>query len=218
MANVGTITFPRPGDGPYELRFPTYETLSFALDTPLAAAGSVIDEGSFTIEQSLKSGESALRDISLDVTDMTIEADQISFAIAFTNNGSQGYDLLVGPSGSDARLLDAEGVQYEPTDVSATLAEGIAPAGGWLPKQANTGTLTFERPAALNELRLTFPSYDALTIRLDERGLASAEVTSATGGAPQPTPTLDAEELALNELRSFIEAQSAALASGDREA
>jgi hypothetical protein len=109
-ANVGTITFPRPGDGPYDLRFPTYDAISFALDTPLDDASLAVGEGSFPVEQSLGSVEDALREISLDVLTMTVEADSISFDVAFTNRGSQGYDLLIGPQGADARLLDAEGM------------------------------------------------------------------------------------------------------------
>ena len=51
----------------------------------------------------------------------------------------------------------------------------------------------------MEEVRFFFPEYAAATLRFNATGLASAEVTSATGGAPPPTATPTAEQAALRD-------------------
>lgn len=217
-ANVGNLTFPRPaGNAPYELVIPEYEALSFRLDTLLADEDFTLAEGDYPIDQTLRSNREALLPIELQVQSLQVATNQLIFTVAFVNIGRQGYDLMLGPEGADARLLDAERVQYEPAAVSPSLAEGIAPEEGWTPGQAYTGTLTFDLPEASQELRFIFPEYDALTIRLDERGIAEAEVTSPTGGAPQPTATPSASNVAFTELETLLAQQAQALLAGNED-
>jgi hypothetical protein len=67
----------------------------------------------------------------------------------------------------------------------------------------------------MEEVRFFFPEYAAATLRFNATGLASAEVTSATGGAPPPTATPTAEQAALRELENLLERQAKALVTGD---
>jgi hypothetical protein len=218
-ANVGDIAFPRPSGGePYELRFPTYAPIVFRLDTPLdTAATATIAPGTYQLDTELRSSEEALRPIALRVRSLQVSNDSLSFEIAFVNVGRQGYTLLGGPSGKDAQLLDAEGSQYKPTAVSTSLATSIAPKSGWLPNAAHTGTITFARPAAAEELRFVFPSYDALTLRVDPGGTLATRVTSPTGGAPQPTPTPTVAEQTFEALEALLANQAQALLAGDTD-
>jgi hypothetical protein len=216
-ANVGDVTFPVPEGGePYELQFPTYDPIEFRFDKPIDVAATLeLAPGEYPIDQNLRSAEDALRKVELQVRSLQVTEDAVILNVAFTNTDRQGYDLILGPDGTDARLLDGEGSQYEPTEVSDSLETSIAPENGWLPGQANEGTLTFERPAALQELRFIFPNYDALTLRFDQSGIAEASVTSPTGGAPQPTPVPSASELAFAEIEQLLASQSNALLAGD---
>jgi hypothetical protein len=134
------------------------------------------------------------------------------------NVGRQGYDLLIGPRGEDARLLDAEGTQYEPSDVDQAFDRSIAPEGGWQPGQEHSGTISFPLPAAPQELRFVFPQYDAISLTLDASGVAETRITSASGGAPQPTPTPDAAETAFIEIEALLREQAEALRTGDEAA
>ncbi|MCU0494215.1 MAG: hypothetical protein MUD01_21710 [Chloroflexaceae bacterium] len=220
-ANVGTISFPRPsGEGPFTFRFPSFDPISFRLDTPLTAADTVtVATGSYQVNEGVRSSESALRQIELRVTDVKVSDDTLEFAVEFVNTDTRrGYDLMLGPKGEDMRLLDAEGRQYKPTEVSESLRESIAPKDGWLPGQAYGGSFTFPRPEAMEELRLVFPLYDALSMRFDATGLAEARVTSATGGAPQPTATPTAEESLASSLNTLLKTQGDAVTSGQVDA
>jgi hypothetical protein len=102
--------------------------------------------------------------------------------------------------------------------VSDSLASSIAPEPGWAPGEAYVGVITFPRPAALEELRLLFPTYDALTIQFNSNGIAAATVTSPSGGAPQPTATPQPEAVAFAALDQLLTVQAQALLAGDREA
>ena len=218
-ANVGNLTFPLPSGGePYEFHFPTYEPISFQLDTPLPDTTFELAEGDYPIGKTLRSSQDALAKIELRVQSLQVQADKLIFQIGFANTNRQGYDLLVGPTGRDARLLDAEGTQYEPIEVSPSLEQSIAPEGGWLPDQEHTGKITFPKPTAVAQLRFIFPNYDTLTMRFDQNSLVEAQVTSASGGAPQPTPTPSVEEATFIDLERLLEQQANALLAGDEAA
>lgn len=214
-ANVGNLSFPLPtGRQPYELRLPGFEPLAITLDTPLTEAAALA-LGSYPIDGSVRSTKDALRPVELQVRTITVTAERLLAEVAFVNTGREGYDLLIGPTGKDARLLDGEGTQYEPLATSPSLQKKIAPEGGWAPAQANVGVLEFPLPADTSELRLLFPSYDALSMRFDAGGLQEASVTSPSGGAPAPTPTPGAEELALADIEQLLAKQAEALRNGD---
>ncbi|NOK57418.1 MAG: hypothetical protein GFH27_549309n153 [Chloroflexi bacterium AL-W] len=217
-ANVGEITFDVVGDGPYKFLFPNYDPVPIRFDTPIDEAGFEIATGNYPIEQGLRSSEEALQNIELRLRSVGVTDDQLIFDIAFVNTGRQGYNLLVGPSGTDARLLDNESIQYEPIEVSESLADSIAPEQGWQPGEEYNGTLTFEKPAQFAEMRFLFPNYDALTVRFDENGIAEAQVTSPSGGAPLPTPTPDAEELTVAEIENVLREQAEAVQANDMNA
>jgi len=153
--------------------------------------------------------------IRLRLDSITVTQREVIVQIAFVNTLRRGYDLGKGLKGSDARLLDAEFAAYEPIRVSDSLAENIAPPKGWLPGQAYVGEVTFPRPERMEEVRFIFPEYAAATLRFNATGLASAAVTSATGGAPPPTATPTVEQVALRELEDLLERQAKALVTGD---
>lgn len=215
-ANVGDLSFPRPnGDGPFTFRFPTYAPITFRLDTVLADDAIVLPEGTYQIGQQLRSQQQALSQIVFEVRALDVTPDSLIFDVAFVNTARQGYDLIIGPKGGDARLLDAEGQQYTPSAISAELEGSIAPADGWLPGQANAGTISFPRPDAGAALRLVFPNYNALTLRFDQRGLAAVEITSPTGDAPLPTLTPSAEDRAFAQIEQLLAQQAEALQNGN---
>ena len=216
QANVGDVAFPVPtGPAPYELRFPTHNPIVFQLDQPAPSATQLVLEGTYPLAVELYSGRNALVPIRLRLDSITVTQQEVIVQVAFVNTLRRGYDLGKGLKGSDARLLDAEFAAYEPIKVSDNLAENIAPPKGWLPGQAYVGEVTFPRPERMEEVRFFFPEYAAATLRFNATGLASAEVTSATGGAPPPTATPTVEQAALRELENLLERQAKALVTGD---
>lgn len=219
-ANVGNVSFPWPsGDGPYELRMPSYAPIRFRLDTQLpATAHLTLSPGNYAVHQTLRSREQALASIELQVQSLEITSDTAVFSVAFVNTGRQGYTLTAGPKGADARLVDGEDQQYEPTGVSASLQASIAPPNGWQPGQANAGTLTFPRPAAGETMRFVFPTYNAVSMRFDASGLVAATITSPSGGAPAPTAQLSAADEAYMAISQVLEQQATALKAGDTDA
>ncbi|MEM8532685.1 MAG: hypothetical protein AAGF95_17705 [Chloroflexota bacterium] len=214
-ANVGEITFDVVGDGPYEFLFPNYDPVPIRFDTPIDAETAGVANGNYPIEQGLRSSEEALESIELRLRSVDVTDDQLIFDVTFINTGRQGFDLIVGPSGTDARILDGESIEYEPIEVSESLADSIAPEQGWQPGEEYNGTLTFERPNRFAEMRFLFPNYDALTVRFDTNGIAETQVTSPSGGAPLPTPTPDAEELTLAEIENVLREQAEAVQTND---
>lgn len=216
-ANVGNVTFPLPqGVAPYELRLPRYTPIRFQLDTPLPdPAANVVANGSYPLQAEVRSQRDALRPIALRLRELTIDADTVRFTVGFANVGRQGYDLLVGPNGGDARLIDGEGTEYTPVKASETISPSIAPEKGWQPQQENQGTIVFPRPADLSQLRFIFPEYDALSIELNSQGVAATSLTSASGGPPAPTAAPSAEELATQQIEDLLKRQAAALQAGE---
>lgn len=215
-ANVGNLTFPLPeGRGRYELRLPRYAPLRFELNTPLPSAVDTVADGSYTLETEIRSQRDALRPIAIRLHSLEIAEQRVSFSVGFVNQGRQGYDLLVGPNGGDARLVDGEGTQYAPTEVSEPIRNSIAPENGWQPQQENTGLIVFPRPTDLSRLRFVFPDYDALTIDLNSGGIASTDITSASGGPPAPTATPNPEEEVVAQVEDLLVKLSAGLATSD---
>jgi hypothetical protein len=116
--------------------------------------------------------------------------------VNFVNTSQVGYHLNRSVGGGDARLVDAAGTTHEPDEVSASLAESIAPENGWSPGEENPGNLIFPRPAAaaLEELRLEFPGYPALTLELADSGIVGTDIATPTATpiaeeTATPTPT-----------------------------
>lgn len=138
--------------------------------------------------------------------------------------------------------MDARGTEYEPLEVSESLARSIDPEAGFTPGVASVGELTFALPAGGEpyelraptyepvvfrldtplaeeaQLRFIFPEYDAVSIVLDAAGVAEARASSATGGRPQPSATPEAEELAFVEVSELLTRQAEALSAGDEAA
>ncbi len=216
QANVGDVAFPVPsGPAPYELRFPTYDPIVFALDEPAPLAVQMVPEGTYPLAIELYSNRSALAPIRLRLDAITVTQEEVILQIAFVNTLRQGYNLGKALTGRDSRLFDAEFAVHEPITVSDSLAENIAPAKGWLPGQAHAGQVTFARPERMEELRFMFPEYAAATLRFDTSGLTDATVTSLVGGVPPPTATPTPEQVALRELEGLLEQQAKAVVAND---
>ncbi|MBA3944493.1 MAG: hypothetical protein H0X37_08030 [Herpetosiphonaceae bacterium] len=218
-ANVGDLTFPRPnGAATYSLQFPGYPPLAFHLDTPLPDSALItLAAGTYPLTQTLYSTREQLSNIELRMQALQATGDRLIFTVGFANIARQGYDLIVGPKGSDARLLDAEDAQYEPSAVSTSLKDKIAPPGGWQPGQVYTGTISFPKPQAIADLRFTFPEYTALSLHFDRQGLAGAQITSPQGGTAVPKPTAGPEEMAFAQLQQLLNNQAQALQGGDAD-
>ena len=219
-ANVGELVFARPtGAAPYVLQFLTYEPIQFELDTPIAGEAAVaVADQAYPLGVSLRTNQEALAPIVLQVQSLRLDKDRAIFEIGFSNTSRQVYQLLVSPTGWDAWLLDAAGRQYAPQEVSPSLADSIDPDGGWQPGQVYTGTITFPRPQAVDELRFIFPQYSALTISFTGNGQPVSHITSITGGPPLPTPTLTSQEQVFQTLDSLLADQGEALLAGNKEA
>lgn len=216
VANVGDLQFSLPNtNGPYELRFPRFAPIRFQLDTPETATEAAVSNGMYPLDGVVRSQNDALRQIELRFQSLEVQPESVVFTVAFVNTGRQGYNLIVGPSGKDARLIDGEGRQYMPSSVSDAFASSIAPKDGWQPQQAYSGTITFPRPADATQLRFVFPQYDALTIRFDAEGQVATTVTSPSGGAPAPTPIPKPEEVALGEIEALLKQQTDAMRNND---
>lgn len=218
-ANVGTLTFPVPtGKQPFQLTFPRYQPISFSLDMPQPTPDAAPQQASYLLDTAVRSQRDALRMIELRFKSLEVRADALVFDLGFVNVSRQGYNLTVGPNGSDARLIDGEGQELMPSAVSKPLATSIAPKDGWQPQQEQRGTITFPRPADLSRLRFVFPTYDALTIELNDQGSATTSITSASGGTPAPTAAPSAEELATDAITVLLAKQAAAALAGDAAA
>lgn len=216
-ANPGQLVFPRPTGGePYELQFLTYEPIRFRLDTPLVEMPPVVvPPGNYPLDASLYSAQNALTPVELQLRSVQVTTDTLTFTVAFVNTSRQGYDLLVGPGGSDAWLLDAEGRQFSPVAVSESIRDAIDPAEGWQPGQAHPGAITFPRPEAMAEVRFVFPEYNGLTLYFDTLGLARTQVTSPSGGEALAIPTPAPENRLFVDLNQRLADQAAALLAGE---
>lgn len=220
-ATVGTLTFPKPsGAEPYTLRLPTYEPLSFRLDTPLQVQSNPLPRGTFPAATALRGTRDALARIEMRLNSVQVGADGVTLDVSWVNTGRQGYDLISGPDGGDARLLDADGTPYPPKLVSDSLKDSIAPKDGWSPNGEHKGTLTFPLPPveAARELRFVFPAYDTIVLAFNAAGLAGSRVTAPGGGAARPTATPSAEQVAVREIEALLAKHADALAKGDEAA
>lgn len=220
-ATVGALTFPKPaGAEPYQLRLPTYDQLSFRLDTPLAPQTFSLPRGTFPVRTALRGTRDALARIEMRINSVQVSGDAVTLDASWVNTSRQGFDLIAGPDGGDARLLDADGTPVAPKAVADTLKDSIAPKDGWPPEGENKGTLAFPLPApeAARELRFVFPAYDTVVLVFNATGLAESRVTAPGGGAPRPTATPSAEQVAVREIEALLGKHAAALAQGDEAA
>ncbi len=216
---AGNLLFPVPeGREPYTLHFPEFEPVEFRLEREMEPPLVSLPPGSYAIGQTLHSNASALQPVALRVDSVDVEADEVTFHVAFVNMDRRGYDIS-GPNGmSDAWLIDADRGQYVPVFVSENLAAGIAPPDGWQPGQANEGTITFPLPTSPGVLRFAFRYYPAVTLTFDQTGLVSDAVTSLSGGPPPPTATPKPSQRAYQSINRMLVQQAQAILDGDEEA
>jgi hypothetical protein len=185
------------------------------LDEPPPLA---LSPGVYPVGVDLYASDNTLSGISLRVDSLQVTDDNLTFNIAFVNTSHQGFDLLLGPKGGDAWLLDSERRQYAPLSVSNSIAASIAPENGWLPGEAYVGSITFPRPADMRELRFLFTFYSPLTLHFDDKGLAQAQITSVPGDDPLPTPTPNPGEVAYQSINALLARQAEAIKAGNRDA
>lgn len=213
-ANLGTVTFARPiGPGPYQLLgIFDYPALEFDLRQPIAAPPlSAVPAGTYLVESTLFSTESVLEPLRLAVRAVTIEQETVRFTIAFTNSGYRQYGLRRGPTGSDASLLDADRRQYSPLAVSASLRDNITPPEGIAPGAAYTGTVTFPRPAVIDELTFLFAQYSPLRLQFGADGLVDSQLASSSAGTPPTQPTPQPDIALYQQLSALLDSQTTSL-------
>ena len=220
-AAIGWLTFPLPPTTEnLELQFAaafSYEPMVVTLDTPLVdAPTTTIAEGIYPVGQSLYSSERVLAPLALQIDEVMISAETVTFNVNFFNNNRQGYSVF-GVAGEDAFLLDAAGRQFRPSNVSETLTGDITPTDGWRPKSGNPGSISFPRPKALGQVRFIFSGYSPLTLNFDSSGLVQSAITSGTGGAPPPPPTPTARDAAYEAIDALLAQQAAALLDDSTE-
>ena len=217
-ATVGKLIFPLPtGAQPYQLILAqslNYSPLSVQLDRPMSNNLATVSAGEYDIGVDLYSSQAVLAPLILRVERVLIAAETITIDLDFINNQRRGYTVR-GVTGSDTWLLGADGQQVQPSIVSPSLATTIAPSDGWTAYGSNQGQLTFPRPADMSEARFIFSGFSPLTLNFGVEGLQSAAITSATGGAPPPTPIPAAEEVALDAINTLLAQQAEALLAGN---
>lgn len=216
QANVGEITFPIPtADGPFTLQTPAFDPITFTLDQLASATALTVPNDTYPLDVVLYSSHTTLVPLRLQIERITVTSDEIVFAVAFTNTGRRPLGISSDLNGKDSRIFDAEGIVYTPLRMSDSLRDGITPAGGLMPGQRYHGEVVFPRPQPIEQIRFFFPRYTTATLTFNERGLASATVTSASGGAPPPMATPTVEEQALQMLEELLHRQAQAVMAGD---
>lgn len=219
-ANVGQIVFPSPkGPGPYRLQgLLDFAPIEFYLNSPAPQIQpTTIPGANYPIDIYLYSTHDVLKRLELHIKSVDILTDQVVFLLSFTNRSLERFGLNIGPTGSDAWLLDSTRRQYQPITLSASLKRSITPPEGLAPGEEYLGTITFARPESLSELRFLFTQYTPLLLRFNETGLLDARIASATGDVPlvsRPTPS--PESLAHRQLTQLLENQSRSLTTADQ--
>ena len=212
-ATVGTLRFPLPGAAPWTLEFATtagYAPMQVSPQEPDHYAAWPLVEGEFALGNELYSAREVLAPLTLRVEQVVVSAETVTLDINFINTSRQGYTIR-GIDGSDAWLLDSDGRQLTPIQVSETMRDTISPEGGWSPGGDHKGSLTFARPTDGRDIRFIFQGYSPLTLQFSEVSLVQATITSANGGAPPPTPTPRPEALAYDEVEMLLATQADAL-------
>ena len=220
-ANVGQLRFPLPeGAAPYRLSgLFDFDAVEFGLENVSAPPPPLaVPSGEYLAFVRLFSDHEILAPLGLNVNRIWLQEETISFDVAFVNTTFRNFGLRSGPTGADAWLIDADGRQYRPLDVSESLAMGITPAGGLAPDGQQAGTITFARPRALQELRFVFREYTPLALRFDEQGLLDAQLASSADGVPLAAPTPHPEVVVYSALDDLLARQADAIAAKDATA
>jgi len=227
-ANVGSITFAGVSGDELTLAFPGFPDVDIALDDPIDAPPSdpAPQAGSYTFD--VEASSDRLENIALRVEQAVVDDDTLELTVAFVNRNDGDITFSAALNGKDAVLFDGNWQQYRPQTVDPALENGIAPEGDvWGQDEANTGKLTFPRPASGDVLLFKFPSYPLirLPLRTGEQAALAAEADLPPSARPRPTPTpaptptpLSGEELARQEIDGFFAALNTALAERNRDA
>ncbi len=188
-----------------------YEPLNVALTDPAANPEPLVSapEGRYPVAQNLYSFNENLRTIELQVEAVSVTADKLIFDVAFANTGRQGFSLFGRLSGANSWLIAGDKSYARPTMVSPELAEDIQPQDGWAPGAASRGQIHFARPQDMSAVRFGFETFVPLTLQFDGRGLVLADITSATGGPPEPPLPPSPADVTFAELNELLAAEAA---------
>lgn len=214
-AILGDITFNRPANASsYTFNIAAeleYEPLNVTLADPAANPEPLVSapEGRYPVAQNLYSFNENLRTIELQIEAVSVTADELIFDVAFANTGRQGFSLFGRLSGANSWLIAGDSSYTRPTIVSPELAEDIQPQDGWAPGAASRGQIHFARPQDMSEVRFGFETFVPLTLQFDGRGLVMANITSATGGQPEPPLPLSSADVTFAELNELLAAEAA---------
>lgn len=108
---------------------------------------------------------------------------RLTLHLAFYNNGPSDLAQVQGVDIHAVRLVGAR--SEAPVEASASLENGIVPAGGWLSGGATNGSLVFDAGTA-SDFSLLLPGFGAVPFRLDTPLLAPPEASPASPGQSQP--------------------------------
>lgn len=221
-ASIGTLTFPpQSGTSPFTLNLRTFTPISFSLTTPEARPSELaIPTGEFAVGAAARGTRDALARIEMRANKVVVQGDGVDVDLSFINTSRQGYALISGPQGGNARLLDGNHVPIAPTIVPDAFKSSIAPKDGWGPGGEYRATLRFPapKPGPVRELRLVFSSFDTIVLAFSERGFSGARVTSPGGGAPRAAPAPSAEDAAVAAIEAVLARQTEALTKKDEAA
>ena len=118
--------------------------------------------GAYLIDTLVRS--EALEGVDLHLRYAEREGDRLTLHLAFYNNSQAD---LAQVQGIDPRAVRLAGAPSEaPANVSASLENGIVPAGGWLSGGATNGTLTFDAGPG-QAWSLSVPGFPPVPFRLD---------------------------------------------------
>ena len=201
------------------MAFFDFEAVEFGLGAASPARAALdVPPDDYLVFTSLFSQHEILGPLGLNVNTVRLDAERITFDVAFVNTTIRNFGLRSGPTGADAWLIDAEGRQYRPLEVSDSLATRITPEGGLAPDEQHVGTVSFARPPALQELRFVFREYTPLALRFDEQGLLDAQLASESAGIPLAPPTPHPEAVTYRALNDLLSLQADAVATGNVDA
>lgn len=126
-----------------------------------------ITKGSYLINQYTTSTRTELKHINLILYYATLTDEHLILHIGLRNNSDESAYVSAGFKGSDLRLVDAAGNEYEPVDLSANL-QHLGPLKGFIPGQANVGDVVFPLPQGSQPYELHLPLYEPLRFTLQQ--------------------------------------------------
>ena len=201
---LGSLDAPPAGLGTLTLRLAHFGLVSFSLDdskwfTPLDYATT---EKRSPLNFDVQAQAEQLAIFTLRLRSLVIHEDSLDVVLGFQNSSRFAVKWQGKLNGSMCRLITAQGDVLEPSAVSPSLTERIAPEGkAWTAGEENPGWIRFPLPdpQMAEELLVCFPGYAPVRCTYN-RELRSWQTAAKARPATAPASKVDA---VLDEERHF---------------